>query len=316
MVTQSDLNKLNALAKAGAPKSYIETVSKIMDANANAAKSKSSGSSSSSKPNILEKQTTAVATTPTTPTPSASPTQSSFFSYEGQAQALGRVADAFKLIGIRAGNALLPGEPFGHIDTASNDLQGKATTFLTNPGFIFGAPAAVATVSTLASLGAGDALFSGSSAAAATPATASTGLFGGLKGLGLAAGAGLIAGSLFGGGGTAQTAPQTVNQTPQQTIVPTQTTTPAQNLYYNFLDQSNKPQTTYNSIIGSPNASINSNPYLGGTTAAANPIQTTSPYQDTTGSQSATADQAQTAGTGISPILLIGAAALFLWARD
>lgn len=150
------------------------------------------------------------------------------------------------------------------------------------------------------------ALFGGGSALATTAATAATSTAAQASKYAipaLAAGSGLLAGGLlFGRNGTA-TAPQELNQTPQQNTNPTQTTNS------NLFDYSQNQQYQTSSIANSPGASLyGSQQQTRPTTQTTTPQQTTSPFQDTSGNQS----QEATTGENWGLIAAIAAGAYIL----
>jgi hypothetical protein len=221
------------------------------------------------------------------------------------ASGLSNVADTFSLIGFRTWDAanfltggLIPGkEKYGYVDQKDNSAYSTsdiATSILTNPAFVFGAPAAVAAVPFL---------LGGSTAAGATAAATGTGstIFAGantLRNVALAGGAGFIAGSIFDKG-----AP--VAQTQRAVVTPSQVTTT--NNYQSSLFNTNNNQQTnsYNIIYGSGSINSNTSP-TASPSGYLNPSQTSS--QDPT--QTAESGQEQSASSGINPLyLLLGAVA-------
>lgn len=299
MVTQKDINTLNRLAKQGAPASYLQSVSKILDSKNQQSRSAGGvviGNSSRNKPApVLQSQGPAAPVQQPTATPPPS-----FFSAQGQSAAWQRTLDAYKLIGIRAGNALLPGEPFGRVDTSSSDLQGKATTFLTNPATLTVLPA-IPAAWTLA----------GGGAATATTATTGSGVLGSLGSVKTALIAGVTGlglgslGGLFGGN---KAAPQNISQQPNQNTNSTQTTNTT------TIDNSYRPvdQRQFFTIKGSPNASIYGSQTATptGQTTSVSPIQNTNPTQDTS------ANQSQETGTSSWWPLAIGALVAWFALRE
>lgn len=138
----------------------------------------------------------------------------------------------------------------------------------------------------------GSALLGGVAGGAAATGTAATVGATGLRSLATAGAVGLGAGLLLGAGGSAETGPQTVT--------PTQSTNTYQTTTYNT-DARTTNVNRY-TIKGSPGASI------GATTQGGAIIPGQNPGQSVTPTQTTTAEQTAESGSGISPLLLLGAA--------
>jgi hypothetical protein len=212
----------------------------------------------------------------------------SFFSVEGQKQALSRVVGVF--------TAPFTGADIMLKNPITGTTYGNVTTPV-NVATIVGSLGTAATIGALAAgtagATAGTATAGGALSRAFTPTLATAGLFG------------LGAGVLFSSAGGSRTAPQTMTQTPTQPTTGTQTTTP------NWTDSSTKIlyQNRYDTIIGSPYASIaGSQSASQPSTQETTPIFSQNPSQDTSGSQG------QEAGTGTNWALIaaIGLGAYFL----
>jgi hypothetical protein len=114
----------------------------------------------------------------------------------------------------------------------------------------------------------------------------------------IGAGGGLLAGSLLGGGGGAARTGDQITNTSQNTDASQNTNT------YTYSDSSSQ---TY--ILNSPNASADTQ--TGAPVVTTTPTQTVSPAQSVVPTQSA-----EGGGTGISPLILLGAAAIIAFASS